>query len=250
MFNIFRFPYSSFEQINLDWIMRKLAELSPQGSENPVSYDPQTPDATEQAQARANIGLGDIAVESAPLPVDKGGTGHDNAADVLDEFKIVSYDAQTLDPTDAAQARTNLGLGGLAVEDAPLAVAKGGTGAIDKATAAMNLEAVSWGASQTLNGTQKTRARTNLGINAPIYTELGIGVEEFTILANANSCDVSISNVPDGYSFITIIGGASIGFVCAPYFAEMNLSTTKAWVNVAPTANKTIRVFYLYGKTM
>lgn len=162
MFNIFRFPYSSFEQINLDWIMRKLAEIDPQGNENPVSYDPQTPDASEQAQARSNLGLGDLSVENAPLPVDKGGTGSTTAADVLDNFKLLSYDAQTLDPTEAAQARANLGIGDIAAESAPLSISKGGTGAIDKGTAAMNLEVVSWGAAQTLNDTQKKRARDNI----------------------------------------------------------------------------------------
>lgn len=156
------FPHSDFQKINLDWIMRKLAEIDPQGLSNPVSYDPQSPDAAEQAQARDNLGLGDISVENAPLPIDKGGTGADTVADTLDNFKLLTYDPQTLDPTDVAQARTNLGIGDLASENAPLPIAKGGTGAIDKATAAGNLEVVSWGAAQVLNDTQKEQARDNI----------------------------------------------------------------------------------------
>ena len=163
MFNIFRFPYTSFEQVNLDWIMRKLAELDPQGNENPVSYDPQSPDATEQAQARTNLGLGDISLENAPLSVATGGTGAVDKATAAMNLEAVSWGAaQTLNSTQEKQARDNIGCGDLAVENAPLSVAKGGTGAIDKATAAMNLEAVSWGAVQTLNDSQKQQARDNI----------------------------------------------------------------------------------------
>ena len=257
MFNINRFPYTSFTNVNLDWIMKtlksvvnRLNALDPNNVSGIVAVENGGTGADNPTSARLNLGLGNISIENAPLPVNKGGTGHDNAADVLDEFKIVSYDAQTLDPADAAQARSNLGIGNLAVEDAPLSIDKGGTGSSDKATAAGNLEVVSWGASQTLNGTQKTRARTNIGIDDPIYTEISVGTEDFEIAANANSCDISISNVPDGYTFICLIGGASIGFICAPYFTAMDTENTKAWVNVAPASDKNIRVYYLYGKRM
>lgn len=165
MFGWNLFPHSDFEKINLDWIMRKLAEIDPQGNENPVSYDPQTPDATEQAQARSNLGLGDLSVEDAPLTVDKGGTGAIDKGTAAMNLEAVSWGAaQTLNSTQKQQARDNIGCGDLAVENSPLPIAKGGTGAIDKGTATMNLEAVSWGAAQTLNNTQIATAQENLGL--------------------------------------------------------------------------------------
>ena len=57
MFPLRRFPYSSFENINLDWICRKLKDINPAGLENPVSYDAQSPTPEEQQQARDNIGI-------------------------------------------------------------------------------------------------------------------------------------------------------------------------------------------------
>lgn len=90
MFNIFRYPYSDFEKINLDWILHRLSEIDPQGNENPVSYDPQSPDASEQAQARSNLGLGSAALENVPIAIDKGGTGADNLADAKTNLGIPS----------------------------------------------------------------------------------------------------------------------------------------------------------------
>lgn len=52
-----RYPFSSYTDINLDWILRKLKEVAPVGTDNPVSYDAQSPTAAEQAQARDNIGI-------------------------------------------------------------------------------------------------------------------------------------------------------------------------------------------------
>ena len=52
-----RYPYTSYTNINLDWIMRKLKNINPAGLENPVSYDAQSPTPEEQQQARDNIGI-------------------------------------------------------------------------------------------------------------------------------------------------------------------------------------------------
>ena len=71
--------------------------------------------ATNAANARANLGLGNVAVENI-LPIAKGGTG----------------------ATNAANARANLGLGNVAVENI-LPIAKGGTGATNAAAARRNL---------------------------------------------------------------------------------------------------------------
>ena len=67
-----RFPYTSYTEINLDWIMRKLKEVAPVGADNPVSYDPQTPTPEEQEQARQNLG---ISYPTAPVDSVNGQTG-------------------------------------------------------------------------------------------------------------------------------------------------------------------------------
>ena len=74
--------------------------------------------ANNVADARANLGLGAVAVENV-LPIAKGGTGANNVAD----------------------ARANLGLGAVAVENV-LPIAKGGTGANNVADARANLGAI------------------------------------------------------------------------------------------------------------
>ena len=58
-----KYPHTSYTDINLDWILRKLREVAPQGDDNPVSYDAQTPTPEEQQQARDNIGI-DYPVKS------------------------------------------------------------------------------------------------------------------------------------------------------------------------------------------
>lgn len=71
--------------------------------------------ANNVADARTNLGLGSVAVEST-VPVTKGGTGAANAT----------------------TARSNLGLGSVSVEDT-VPIEKGGTGADNGATGLTNL---------------------------------------------------------------------------------------------------------------
>lgn len=52
-----RFPYTNYNEINLDWIMKRLKEINPIDIQHPVSYDAQTPTPEEQQQARDNIGI-------------------------------------------------------------------------------------------------------------------------------------------------------------------------------------------------
>ena len=239
------FPHTDFEKINLDWIMRKLAEIDPQGISNPVSYDPQSPDATEQAQARTNLGLGDLSVENSPLPVAKGGTGATDKATASMNLEAVSWGAaQVLDATQKQQARDNIGCGNLAVENSPLPVAKGGTGAIDKATAAMNLEAVSWGAAQTLNSGQQAQAQSNMGLgNAAKYDTTQILLveqrEEDNIAAGAESnfhCDIDATK--PGYTPIGIVGIVKYGTNSSRCFIyEFEIDTGHAFVYMRNTAN-------------
>ena len=253
------FPHTDFQKINLDWIMRKLAEIDPQGLSNPVSYDPQSPDAAEQAQARTNLGLGDLSVEDAPLPVDKGGTGAIDKATAAMNLEAVSWGAaQTLNSTQKQQARDNIGCGNLAAENSPLAVSKGGTGAIDKATAAMNLEAVSWGAAQTLNSGQQAQARDNIGLSnaATTPTDQIIVVDELVeenISAGAESnfhCDIDATKA--GYTPIGIIGITKTGTNSSRCFIyEYEISSNHAVVycrntsNTATTIRMTVDVLYV-----
>src|SRR5262245_25349294 len=67
----------------------------------------------QASAAAAALGLGDLAVENAPLALNKGGTA----------------------ATSAAGARSNLGLGALAVLSSPLTIPDGGTGQITQAAA-------------------------------------------------------------------------------------------------------------------
>lgn len=245
MFTWNLFPSTDFQKINLNWIMRKLAEIDPQGLSNPVSYDPQSPDATEQAQARANLGLGDLSVEDSPLPVDKGGTGAVDKATAAMNLESVSWGAaQTLNTAQQQQARDNIGCGDIAAENSPLPVAKGGTGAIDKATAAMNLEALSWGAAQTLNSGQQAQAQSNLGLgNAAQYDTTQILLmeqhEEDNIAVGAESnfhCDIDVTK--PGYTPIGIVGVIKYGTNSSRCFIyEFEIDTGHAYVYMRNTAN-------------
>lgn len=105
--------------------------------------------STTAPDARANLGLGEVATCDL-VPVAKGGTGADNAED----------------------ARTNLGIGDVAIYNS-LPVEKGGTGATTPSNARMNLElgatAIEDVIPITKGGTGATtaeQARTNLGIDS------------------------------------------------------------------------------------
>ena len=133
--------------------------------------------ASNAAGARTNLGLGTIATQDASsvaitggtitgitdLAVADGGTGASDAATARTNLGVTATGADTTyafrannlsDLANAATARTNLGLGSIATQAASsvsitggtitgitdLAVADGGTGASDAATARANLD--------------------------------------------------------------------------------------------------------------
>ena len=100
------------------------------------AYSPSNPPPYPVTSVNGQTGDVSIAVPALPISVSKGGTGADNAAD----------------------ARTNLGLGSAATEDI-VPVSKGGTGADNAADARVNLGVE-----------QSSKNNIGTGINLASYT--------------------------------------------------------------------------------
>ena len=197
-FNWDLFPSTDYNRINLDWIfdtLKKLvagqeamdqaveaaqqaaadAEAAAAGIVGAVKYDaPQALDATEQAQARSNIGAASAS--------DLSTTDATATAAATDAANAVSYAAaQTLTATQQTQARSNIGAASasdLSTTDATATAA---------ATDAAN--AVSYAAAQTLTAAQQTQARSNIG--AASATDLSTTDATATAAATAAANAVS-----------------------------------------------------------
>lgn len=114
------YPYSDYHVIDLNYILEELkkiweyiAEIT--GIEFPITIDKGGTGAETAADARTNLGLGELATLNKAT-ISKGGTG----------------------ATTAAGARTNLGLGDVSTEDI-VPISKGGTGASTAAGARQSL---------------------------------------------------------------------------------------------------------------
>ena len=170
-FNWAAFPSTDYNKINLDWIfdtLKKLvagqdamdaavkeaqqaaadAEAAAAGITGAVKYDSaQALDATEQAQARSNIGAASAS--------DLSTTDATATAAATDAANAVSYaTAQTLTAPQQAQARTNIG----AASAADLST----TDATATAAATAAADTVKYTA-QALTSPQQAQARTNIG---------------------------------------------------------------------------------------
>ena len=151
-FPINRYPYTDYNKINLDWIMKKLQHLVNEAIPDIIPIRKGGTGATTAAAARTNLGLGAVATENT-IPISKGGTGATTAEEARNNLGLGSLPAVIpisqggTGATTAEDARTNLGLGAAALENV-VPISKGGTGA-----------------------TTAEEARTNLGLGATTVIE-------------------------------------------------------------------------------
>ena len=144
----YKYPHTSFNEINLDWLVKKIRDTVNSIFPDILPIDRGGTGATTAEQARINLGIADPPTIDYPIAVNKGGTGATTAAQAkinlgISDGQSVEYpitiDKGGTGATTAAAARTELGLGNMAVENTPLALAKGGTGATTAAAARNNL---------------------------------------------------------------------------------------------------------------
>jgi len=93
----------------------------------------------DAVNSRTNITLDATLNSISNLGTEADKTIYTTGVDTWAETTLTAFGRSLIDDADAATARTTLGLGTIAVENSPLAVAKGGTGASDAATARENL---------------------------------------------------------------------------------------------------------------
>jgi hypothetical protein len=93
----------------------------------------------DAVNSRTNVTLDATLNSISNLGTGADKTIYTTGVDTWAETTLTAFGRSLIDDTDAATARTTLGLGDLAVENSPLAVSKGGTGATTAAGARTNL---------------------------------------------------------------------------------------------------------------
>lgn len=122
-----QFPYVNFHELNLDWIIKRLAKT--------IRYDePQNLTIQEQQTAANNIGAATMT----------------NVTDAIQDAAVLYSKSQALTSAQQTQARSNIGAGTGDVTNSQL-------------TQAINGSAVLFNATQNLTPSQKSKARENIG---------------------------------------------------------------------------------------
>lgn len=165
------FPWSNYQQLNLDWIIRTIKNLVYK-TEKAVSVEPQNLTDSEKEQARENIDA---------LPA--------NSVDAEIARRAVMYDReQTLTESQKAQARENIGVsqsgeGGAVLynENQNLSTeekyrARVNIDAIDQVGVIENIanNAVLYDRAQSISAQQKSNARNNIDVYSKTETNNSI----------------------------------------------------------------------------
>ena len=232
-----RYPFTSYTDINLDWIMKKLKEAAPAGEDNPVSYDPQSPSLAEQAQARDNIGI-DYPVTSVNSQTgDVVITIPANVSDLVNDSGFVdAAGAAAAAPVQSVNGQT--GTVSLTASDvgalpddytppaAPVSSVNGQTGTVSLTASDVGALADSYTAPVT-SVNSKTGAVT---LTAPDVGAPGITREQSVSANGSTSYDLTGSSYTN---FIFILGSPSGSDNNSMYFVNTTYNQVRLLGNAA-----------------
>lgn len=198
------FPWSNYQQLNLDWIIRTIKTLIDK-SEKTLTIEPQDLSEAEKEQARENIGAGtgegtvrfditqNLTQSDKNRAVSNIGALSANSLDSEIARRAITYDrTQNLTESQKATARANIGIsesgqtGSVLYDEAQnlteqeMKTARTNIGATDYGTIMQDVynSSVLFSRAQQLNETQKAQARANIGAGT------GTGSAEGAVLYN------------------------------------------------------------------
>ena len=170
-------------------------------------------------------GFAQVVASPSPLPIASGGTGASTGDAALTNLGAMKGANNLSELTNAATARTNLGLGTAAVEST-VPLTKGGTGATTASAARTNL---GLGSVALDNVVPITRGGTNASDAATARTNLGLGTV-------ATESVLPISKGGTGAT-TAVQARANLGITLGPTrprYSRMNSSTINSYIDLIP----------------
>lgn len=204
------FPWSNYQQLNLDWIIRTIKNLVDK-TEKTVSVEPQVLSNSEKEQARNNIGAGtgegavrfdieqNLTTEQKYRAISNIDALPANSVESEIARRAVMYDQeQTLTESQKARARENIGISQSGQTGAVLYNENQNLSTEEKYQARVNIDAIDqegvllnvnnnavmYTASQSIPDAQKEQARNNIDVYSKEETNSAISSASQNVVKN------------------------------------------------------------------